>query len=195
MSRPSTPPLSQNLAVTFAPTVTTGSVVLTPPLTQNLAVTFAPTVTTTIAVTPGLTQRLAVTFAPVVTVGAASITPPLTVSLAVTFAPTVSGGTLDLSAGHDTARFYRLGADRLALAVGLGRSGASPYNGGESWAIASGKFALPLGTPPAPDNDATAQVRAAWQANKADTDTVVYAAINAALTAAGYTNNRGEAII
>jgi hypothetical protein len=76
----------------------------------------------------------------------------------------------------------------------LGRNGASPYGRNEGWVPASGPFALPLGIPPTPDNDATAQVRAAWHANKADTDAVVYAAINDALTAAGYTRPSGDPI-
>lgn len=102
--------------------------------------------------------------------------------------------TPDLSAGYDTARFYRLGAERIALAVGLGRGGFSPYQRSEGWAIASGPFAIPAGRPPAPDNDATAHIATAWANNKADTDAAVYAAVNSALTTAGYTRPSGDPI-
>ena len=186
--------LTVNLAATFAPTVTTGAVALTPGLTQQLAVTFAPSVTTFQPITPPLTQRLAVTFAPTVTTGAVTVTLELVQRLAVTFPPFVTGGTLDLTAGHDTARFYRLGADRFALAVGLGRGGATPYQGREGWAPASGRFVVPLGRAPTPDDEATEYARTAWDDNKNENDATLYAAVNAALTAAGYTDSAGGEI-
>jgi hypothetical protein len=100
----------------------------------------------------------------------------------------------DLSAGFDTVRFYRLSDERISLAVGLSRGGLTPYRPSEGWAAASGTFAVPAGRPPEPDNDATAHITAAWANHKGDTDAILYAAVNSALTAAGYTRPSGDTI-
>jgi hypothetical protein len=185
-------PAQVDLTVTtFAPTVTTGAVDITPAQVDLTVTTFAPTISLT--VTPAQVDLTVTTYDPTLTT-TADMTPAQVDLTVTTFAPVVSGGTIDISVGYDTVKFFRLGSTRLSLAMGLGRNGASTYNRGESWAPASGAFALPLGRPPDPSNEATAQVRTAWNANKTDTDAVLLAAINAALTAAGYTRPNGSVI-
>jgi hypothetical protein len=178
------------------PTITTGAVTLSPAAAAITVTGPAPTVTTSYSVTPAA-AAITVT-APAPTVALPSAEPQtLTVAAAVitvTAPEPVVFPTQNLTLGYDTARFYRLGNTRLALAVGLSRSGANPYRRSESWAPASGAFALPTAPPPTPSNLATEYVASTWVAGKDDDDATLTAAINARLTAVGYTRPDGSAI-
>lgn len=118
---------------------------------------------------------------------------------------------VSIAAGFDIARFYRgretpyfdIYTDHyssrleplLVLVVGLSRTAGKGFGSDEAWETASGHFALPV-VPrhPASKKDAIDAVFTAWDTNKTDTQAVLTAAINAALTTAGYTRPQGVAI-
>ena len=94
---------------------------------------------------------------------------------------------------YDVAVFYRNAATSFVLAVGVSRTAAAGYKTSEGWYPASGQFALPM----AAGGRAAAMTvaRVAWAAEKASSNAVLLAAVNAALTAAGYTRPNGAAIV
>lgn len=116
---------------------------------------------------------------------------------------------------YDVARFYRLGSTRFSL-VWVARSSHVGFTRSESWQPASASFAVPLGIVARADGgysetytgvypagllgepsrlDPMGDVAApVWQANKASSDAVLTAAVNAALIDAGYTRPSGAAI-
>ena len=90
---------------------------------------------------------------------------------------------------YDNARFYRNGSDLLIL-VATNRSAAVGFKSSEGWETASGVFAHPPGGKAA----AVTAVQSAWAANKGANQATLTAAINTALTDAGYTMASGAAI-
>ena len=114
--------------------------------------------------------------------------------------PTFAGGSvISLKQGFDASRFYRhniSGSETLTLVVGLGRSAATGFSSAESWETASGAFALPA----QPSLQVARQfaidkIKAAWVADPSATQAELTAAINAALTSAGYRRSDGSAIV
>ncbi len=206
------PSLVSQLLAGVAPALTTGNVNLTPSLVSQLLAGVDPAITSNVNLVPSLVSQLLAGVAPSLTTGNVNLSPSLVSQLLAGVAPTLTGGSLiSIAAGFDIARFYRANETPyfdiysdyydtqldplLVLVVGLPRSVGIGFRTVEAWETASGHFALPV-VPrhPLAKKEAIEFVFVAWDANKGDTQAVLTTAINAALTAAGYTRPNGVAI-
>ena len=111
-----------------------------------------------------------------------------------------------ISAGYDTARFYRRNTTPyldvytdfydtqsdpvLVLSLGLVNSPKE----GNPWQVASGHFAIPNQGIVAEKAAAILIIATAWTNNKTQPIATLLAAINSALTTEGYTRPNGAAI-
>lgn len=211
------PALESQLLAGVAPAITTGNVNLSPALESqllagvdpqvdlNLTVSLVsqllagvdPAITTgNVNLSPALVSQLLAGVDP--TLSGPEITPALVTQLLAGVDPAVGGGEHSLAPGFDIARFYRhniSGAQRLVLVVGTPRSVAKGFRADESWDTVSGHFALPAEPRhPAAKQEAIGQVITAWTENKTASQATLTAAINAALTTAGYTRAQGAPI-
>ena len=193
-----TPSLVSQLLAGVDPAITTGNVNLSPSLVSQLLAGVDPAVSgddTTI--TPSLVSQLLAGVAPTVTSNI-NIVPTLVSQLLTAIDALLVTNDGSIIAGFDIARFYRhniSGDERLVLVVGLPRSTGKGYRADESWDTASGHFALPNDPRhPIAKSYAVLTVFDAWDTNKNASQATLTSAINAALTARGYTRPNGVAI-
>ena len=114
-------------------------------------------------------------------------------------------------AASDVAAFYRNSDDQFVLAVGVGRTAAVGLKTSEAWYPASGRFALPMAAHTrwvdaysvtyvdiygveTSFNTPMTVARPSWIKDKASSNAVLYAGVNAALTQALYTAPNGDPI-
>ena len=197
MSIDLTPSLVSQLLAGVDPALTTGNVNLVPSLVSQLLAGVDPVVAnvTGLDITPSLVSQLLAGVAPALSI---DIAPSLVSQLLTAIDAILVTNAPSITAGFDIARFYRhniSGDERLVLVVGLPRSVGKGFRADESWETVSGHFALPNDPRhPIAKSFATLTVFGAWDANKTDTQATLTTAVNAALTARGYTRPNGVAI-
>ncbi len=192
------PSLVSQLLAGVDPAITAGNVNLSPSLVSQLLAGVDPAVSSGVQdLTPSLVSQLLAGVDPAVTSNI-NIVPTLVTQLLTAIDALLVTNDGSIIAGFDIARFYRhniSGDERLILVVGLPRSTGKGFRADESWDTASGHFALPNDPRhPIAKSYAVLTVFDAWDNNKNASQATLTAAVNAALTARGYTRPNGVAI-